>query len=39
MDARTPLSFEFFPPKTPEGMARLREVRAVLAAFAPSSVR
>lgn len=35
MDARTPLSFEFFPPKTPEGMARLREVRAVLAAFAP----
>ena len=35
MDARTPLSFEFFPPKTPEGMARLREVRAALAAFAP----
>ena len=35
MDARPPLSFEFFPPKTPEGMARLREVRTVLAAFAP----
>ncbi|HMM52106.1 MAG TPA: methylenetetrahydrofolate reductase [NAD(P)H] [Burkholderiaceae bacterium] len=29
------LSFEFFPPNTPEGAARLREVRARLAAFAP----
>lgn len=29
------LSFEFFPPNTPEGTARLREVRARLAAFAP----
>ncbi len=35
MDPRTPLSFEFFPPKTPEGLARLGEVRAALAAFAP----
>jgi methylenetetrahydrofolate reductase (NADPH) len=29
------LSFEFFPPNTPEGAARLREVRARLTAFAP----
>ncbi|MCD6732746.1 MAG: methylenetetrahydrofolate reductase [NAD(P)H] [Burkholderiaceae bacterium] len=29
------LSFEFFPPNTPDGATRLREVRARLAAFAP----
>ena len=29
------LSFEFFPPNTPEGTSRLREVRARLAAFDP----
>ncbi len=29
------LSFEFFPPNTPEGMAKLRETRRRLAAFAP----
>ncbi len=29
------LSFEFFPPNTPEGAARLREVRGRLATFAP----
>lgn len=28
-------SFEFFPPKTPEGVGKLREVRAQLAAFSP----
>ena len=28
-------SFEFFPPNTPEGMVKLREVRARLAAFDP----
>ncbi|RPH61202.1 MAG: methylenetetrahydrofolate reductase [NAD(P)H] [Burkholderiales bacterium] len=31
----TTLSFEFFPPNTPEGMVKLRDVRARLAAFAP----
>ena len=30
------LSFEFFPPNTPEGMGKLRDVRARLAAFAPT---
>ena len=30
------LSFEFFPPNTPEGARKLREVRARLAALAPS---
>ena len=29
------ISFEFFPPKTPEGEAKLRVVRRELAAFAP----
>ncbi len=33
--ARLPLSFEFFPPKTPEGMAKLRTVRRALYALAP----
>ena len=27
---RLPLSFEFFPPKTPEGVVKLRAVRAQL---------
>ncbi len=31
----TPLSFEFFPPNTPEGMAKLRTVRAQLAERSP----
>ena len=35
MSTQVPVSFEFFPPKTPEGMARLGETRAALAAFAP----
>ena len=30
-----PLSFEFFPPKTPDGIANLRETRAQLATFKP----
>ena len=30
------LSFEFFPPNTPEGMGKLRDVRARLATFAPA---
>ena len=30
-----PLSFEFFPPKTPDGIANLREARAQLAKFKP----
>ena len=30
-----PLSFEFFPPKTADGIAHLREARAQLAAFKP----
>ena len=30
-----PLSFEFFPPKTPDGIANLREARAQLAKFNP----
>lgn len=30
-----PLSFEFFPPKTADGIANLRETRAQLAAFKP----
>lgn len=33
--ARLPLSFEFFPPKTPEGVAKLRTVRRALYALAP----
>lgn len=32
---RTMISFEFFPPKTAEGVARLREARRQLAAFDP----
>ena len=35
MERQIPLSFEFFPPKTAEGMARLQQVRATLAAFDP----
>lgn len=35
MARQTPLSFEFFPPKTAEGMARLHQVRSALAAFDP----
>jgi len=35
MARRIPLSFEFFPPKTAEGMARLQQVRSALAAFDP----
>lgn len=31
----TPLSFEFFPPKTADGIANLREARTQLAAFKP----
>jgi len=31
----TALSFEFFPPKTPEGIANLREARKQLAVFKP----
>ena len=31
----TPISFEFFPPKTADGIANLRETRAQLAAFKP----
>jgi methylenetetrahydrofolate reductase (NADPH) len=34
-DART-LSFEFFPPKTPEGVAKLRATRAQLAQLRPA---
>lgn len=30
-----PLSFEFFPPNTPEGLVKLRETRRQLAALAP----
>ena len=30
-----PISFEFFPPKTPEGVAKLRGVRQQLYALAP----
>ncbi len=30
-----PISFEFFPPKTPEGIANLRETRAQLAKYDP----
>ncbi|MBU3737070.1 MAG: methylenetetrahydrofolate reductase [NAD(P)H], partial [Methylobacterium sp.] len=29
------ISFEFFPPKTPEGVARLRETRRQLAQLGP----
>jgi methylenetetrahydrofolate reductase (NADPH) len=32
---KTPLSFEFFPPKTAEGIAKLRETRVQLARFNP----
>ena len=32
---RLPLSFEFFPPKTPEGAAKLRAVRQQLYALKP----
>lgn len=33
--SRTPVSFEFFPPNTPEGLAKLRETRHQLAALEP----
>lgn len=33
--ADVPVSFEFFPPKTPEGVVKLRAVRAALYAFKP----
>ena len=32
---RLPLSFEFFPPKTPEGVEKLRDVRQKLYALSP----
>ena len=35
-EARRICSFEFFPPKTPEGVARLRTVRAQLAQLKPA---
>jgi methylenetetrahydrofolate reductase (NADPH) len=33
--ASAPISFEFFPPNTPDGLAKLRETRRQLAQFAP----
>jgi len=33
--SRIPVSFEFFPPNTPEGLAKLRETRRQLAALEP----
>ena len=33
--SRIPVSFEFFPPNTPEGLAKLREARRALAALEP----
>ena len=36
MTAETNISFEFYPPNTPEGVDKLRVVRARLAAFAPA---
>lgn len=36
MSAQLPLSFEFFPPKTPEGMDKLNAARAELSPLAPS---
>ena len=35
MNASKSISFEFFPPRTPEGVDKLRVVRRELAAFAP----
>ena len=35
MNKHIPLSFEFFPPKTADGIANLRETRAQLAQFKP----
>ncbi len=35
MTKKIPLSFEFFPPKTVEGIDKLREARAQLAQFSP----
>jgi methylenetetrahydrofolate reductase (NADPH) len=35
MSQHTPLSFEFFPPKTTEGVEKLREARAQLAQYSP----
>ena len=32
-----PVSFEFFPPKTPEGAEKLRAVRSKLYALKPAS--
>ena len=34
-DNKTGISFEFFPPKTADGMQKLRETRAKLAKFKP----
>ena len=34
-DTRLPLSLEFFPPKTPEGVAKLAAARRELYALAP----
>ena len=36
MGASVPISFEFFPPKTPEGEAKLRVVRTRLATVKPA---
>ena len=35
MSAPTSISFEFFPPRTPEGVEKLRVVRGELSAFSP----
>ncbi len=35
MQRQIPLSFEFFPPKTAEGMVRLQQVRTALSTFDP----
>jgi methylenetetrahydrofolate reductase (NADPH) len=35
MSRQTPISFEFFPPKTPEGAAKLQQTREALSALEP----
>ncbi len=35
MSRQTPISFEFFPPKTPEGAAKLQQTREAFSALAP----
>ena len=35
MNSSTPISLEFFPPKTPEGAEKLRTIRQVLYALKP----